>query len=461
MRRTRSTFLLLVFLAAPAGAADPRLKWKKEWGPLVPHAKFSKDCSLCHVPKRWDVLRSDFKFDHKKETGYALLGAHAQAACLRCHNDRGPVKAYLTRGCGGCHVDPHRSTLGLDCERCHGQNAWVEPGRQGSKVAQHARTRFPLTGMHAVIECRQCHQGADRGDFQAMTTDCATCHRREYASAPNHVQRNFSQDCRQCHQTTSWPGASFNHAALGGSLVCATCHAPLYGTANATPASRHAANGFPQTCENCHNTTAWGPGTPMQHAQVSATACYTCHSADYASAPNHAAMNLGTSCMNCHTGTSTWLGAVFDHTPLGANPVCWNCHQTVYGRARPTPASNHAANAFPTTCQNCHNYAAWGPGTPMQHAFVTTTCQNCHTATFNAATSPLNHPVQVFISACNTCHTNTVSWTNTFTHNPANCYQTPGTPTHHGATCINCHATATYTTATCTACHANRGNSCN
>ena len=31
----------------------------------------------------------------------ALRGAHAQAGCLLCHNDRGPVQQFAARGCGG------------------------------------------------------------------------------------------------------------------------------------------------------------------------------------------------------------------------------------------------------------------------------------------------------------------------------------------------------------------------
>jgi hypothetical protein len=459
MKRTAAV-ILLSLLALPARAEDARLKWKKEWGPMVPHSRFSKDCSLCHVPKRWDALRSDFSYDHKKETGFALLGAHADAACLRCHNDRGPVKAYLARGCGGCHVDPHKATLGNDCERCHEQTSWVRPGRQGEKLAAHARTRFPLTGAHAVVECRQCHLAADRGEFTALPTDCVSCHAREYASAPNHAARGYGADCRRCHQPWAWRAASFDHAPLGPNPVCMNCHAPDFAAANKTAASRHAANGFPQTCRDCHGFTAWGPGTSMKHARVGAAPCYACHSANYASAPNHASMGFSTSCQTCHTGTSTWLGAVFDHTPLGPNPVCWNCHQTVYNQAKRTPSSNHALNAFPTTCQNCHNYAAWGPGTPMQHAFVTTSCQNCHMDDFNAAKSPVNHVTQgIFASACSTCHTSYAAWGG-FTHNPSNCYSTGSYRAHQGARCAQCHATPVYTTATCTACHENRGNSC-
>jgi len=619
-RRAAAVLLAAAALMAsvrPAGAVDKRLKWDKKWGPLVPHTKFPRNCSICHVPKRWDVIRKDFHFDHAKETGYPLLGAHQDAACLRCHNDRGPLKAYLARGCGGCHVDPHKGTLGLNCTTCHDQTAWVHPGRMGQKIADHARTRFPLTGMHASIQCQQCHIRADSGEFAGAPVDCISCHQKDYQaapnhvaqnypqtcqnchttaafaggtfnhasfgasltcvnchqsdfqSAPNHVSQNFSQACQNCHNTSTWAGANFNHQQLGPNPVCITCHQTDYNgakstpasnhtangfpttcqnchvttswgpgtamqhnyvssiacynchsgdfaTAKATPASNHAANGFPTTCQNCHNTTAFGPGTAMQHSFVSGAACYTCHQTDFQSAPNHVSQNFAKTCQTCHSGTTTWLGAVFDHSSLGANPVCYNCHSTEYAGAKTTPASNHAANGFPTTCQNCHTYAAWGPGTAMQHSYVSsiacytchsgdyasakttpasnhaanafpTTCQNCHTTTafgpgtamqhsfvggagavcqtchmtdFNGASSPVNHAVQgIPASSCNTCHTTFTTWSS-FTHSPSNCYNTTSFTSHHNATCAQCHPGGSYGTATCTACHSNRGNSC-
>ena len=63
---------------SPVERGDARIRWDKKWGPLVPHKTFPKKCDLCHVPKRWDVMRPDFHFDHLKETGYALEGAHAE-----------------------------------------------------------------------------------------------------------------------------------------------------------------------------------------------------------------------------------------------------------------------------------------------------------------------------------------------------------------------------------------------
>jgi hypothetical protein len=39
------------------------------------------DCAKCHTTKDWKTAQ----FDHFKETGYGLLGVHAQIDCLACH----------------------------------------------------------------------------------------------------------------------------------------------------------------------------------------------------------------------------------------------------------------------------------------------------------------------------------------------------------------------------------------
>jgi hypothetical protein len=155
----------------------PRQGWSRRWGPVVPHKTFPGDCGVCHVTQRWDVLRQDFSFDHEKETGYRLEGAHAQAACLRCHNDRGPITAYLARGCGGCHADPHASTLGPDCESCHGQVNWKPMG----PATRNVRKRFHRVPAHTVPPCASCHVEPGVSVPQVGPAQCGPCHEDRFA----------------------------------------------------------------------------------------------------------------------------------------------------------------------------------------------------------------------------------------------------------------------------------------
>ena len=261
--------LLVVAGAFAAVCCDklvPRQSWNRKWGHMVPHNTFPGDCGLCHVEDRWNVIREDFHFDHGKETGYFLEGAHAEAACLRCHNDRGPVRIYLARGCGGCHGDVHSGRLGMDCERCHDQFTWTPTGL----ITDHARTRFPLVGAHALAPCESCHERATVGEFRGTPVECHFCHQRDAARAvPNHVINGWQRDCERCHGFLAWETA---------------------------PGFRH--DGFPLTgahgrvsCLDCH---PGGRFVPIS------TLCFACHQQDYIRAPNHVANGFSTDSTQCH-----------------------------------------------------------------------------------------------------------------------------------------------------------------
>ena len=113
--------------------------WRSARGPVGPHDSFPASCSICHTSESWHQLRDDFSFDHLQETGTPLLGAHASAECLRCHNDRGLVESFAIRGCQGCHPDPHQGRLGVHCDGCHNENNWyphaqIERGTSCSSI---------------------------------------------------------------------------------------------------------------------------------------------------------------------------------------------------------------------------------------------------------------------------------------------------------------------------------------
>lgn len=246
-------------------ALVPRHSWSRRWGPMVPHTTFPGDCSVCHLPQRWDLLKEDIDFDHGEATGHVLEGAHDRAACLRCHNDRGPVRFYLERGCAGCHPDPHKASLGQSCERCHTQDLWAPVGL----IADHAATRFPLTAAHAIASCESCHERATTGEFRGAPVACHLCHQDDAARAfPNHPINGWIRSCERCHTAANWVTPGFNHAAF-----------PLEGG--------HAA----PDCIDCH---AGGRVAPTP------TTCFACHQPDYVAAPDHVAQAFSTNCIECH-----------------------------------------------------------------------------------------------------------------------------------------------------------------
>lgn len=204
--RTVALVLAIAYVTfACAIQGDPTARVHRWWqglGPVLPHDDFPADCSMCHQGTGWQTMVEDFEFDHEAETGVALVGAHERAQCLRCHNDRGPVAVFQAQGCAGCHEDIHIGTLGGDCTSCHGQETWRPEGM----VELHQRTRFPLTGTHAVTSCRRCHIGSEVGRFTPTDVECVSCHRADLADAtnPNHIALGWVDRCDRCHMPTTW-----------------------------------------------------------------------------------------------------------------------------------------------------------------------------------------------------------------------------------------------------------------
>ncbi len=298
-------------------------EWRESRGPVVPHDSFPRDCTICHAKGSWHEIRSDFVFDHAKETGTPLNGAHGMAQCLRCHNDRGSVATFAKRGCTGCHEDIHRGRLGINCTTCHSENDWNPTG----VYAVHAKTRFPLQGVHAGVACVRCHPSSEAGQFLGADPRCEACHRQDAIGATtfNHAAQNALSNCQNCHGQTSWADAHFSHAGITSG--CSRCHTPDYNNAK-NP--NHITSNFPMNCEACHNTNHWRPAN-FNHAGIT-SGCVTCHAKDFGPAQHQAGIPANT-CEACHT-TSTWI---FNHNLRSGFPVnhgdvngtCSKCHQNL------------------------------------------------------------------------------------------------------------------------------------
>jgi hypothetical protein len=413
--------LWLAFAACYLSAScvmSPRQKkagphqWNESRGPVVPHDTFPKDCSLCHEGGSWEKIRSDFHFDHARETGVALVGAHKDAECLRCHNDRGPVAAFAQRSCVGCHEDEHRGQLGARCVECHNESNWVPEGQ----IVLHNRTRFPLFGAHTAVACFRCHPGAQVGNFVRAPVRCEACHQSDLARAkdPDHLAQGWTQNCDRCHKPTTWNGAGFDHSTfpLTGAHVMAAC-------------------------SDCHSNGVYS-GLPSD--------CVDCHLPDFqtAASPNHVAGNFPTDCQSCHN-TVSWHGAMFNHT--GITSGCVQCHLPDYQGAT---SPDHVAGNFPTNCEQCHNTMSW-QGATFNHAGITTGCVQCHLPDYQTTSNP-NHIAAGFPQNCESCH-NTNTWLGaTFSHQ----FNINSGP-HRSFSCAECHQTpANYQIVSCIHCHEHR-----
>jgi hypothetical protein len=188
------------------------------------------DCVDCHSTGGWDLGTGKGQgFDHSR-TGFPLGGRHAQTPCVGCH---APGKR-TSRECVACHEDTHEHRLGRDCDGCHDARSWARTGAR----AQHELTRLPLTGMHALAECTECHRRAASRQWSTPPADCFGCHANDYRRKDIHplhigsakpVRAPFPRDCAQCHRAIGWSPALVSPAAaqrLVGTSAAALMRAP-------------------------------------------------------------------------------------------------------------------------------------------------------------------------------------------------------------------------------------------
>ncbi|MFQ5709193.1 MAG: cytochrome C [bacterium] len=197
-------------------------------------------CESCHdvfgfVPAKFDV-------DEHAKSRYPLTGAHLAVPCVACHfvADRGTrrqrrIFEFSDRTCKGCHQDVHRGQFADyvkkgGCETCHQTSSWEEIR------FDHAKTRFPLLGKHAVVQCSQCHKPVAVGTarerilFKPMKMECSDCHKDIHLG--QFAKIGQKAPCEKCHQPQGWRALLFDHDLnslfkLRGAhekVPCADCH---------------------------------------------------------------------------------------------------------------------------------------------------------------------------------------------------------------------------------------------
>ena len=335
MRSLFAGLALLVGVVASANAQSQRTA-------SSPHGAFAAPCAQCHRADGWKPLAITKEFKHPDR--FPLEAAHAKVACATCHTRLDFTGVKPT--CASCHRDFHQGELGAECATCHTTRSFLDiaPMRR-----RHQATNFPLTGRHAMADCRACHVPRAPGQlsFVNLSTTCSSCHLADYkkASSPPHVLPAFPTDCATCHTATAWNGANVNHNATrfpltgahattacsschgdgvykGKPTTCVSCHLAKY-QATTTPA--HAAVGFPTDCAGCHTTTTWLTSTWDHDATffpissgAHRTPCATCHT----NPSNYAVFN----CLGCHTKSSTDAQHQGRTGYVYASPNCYACH---------------------------------------------------------------------------------------------------------------------------------------
>ncbi len=448
---------------------------------VSPHGENLKmDCALCHstdgwqIPaQHWQEKRGNTKIFNHDNTEFPLTGTHLSVDCRNCHENL--IFEQAPTDCIGCHQDVHQTTVGNDCARCHTTAFWLV-----DKIPElHEEVGFPLTGVHEMLFCVDCHQSETNLRFERMGNDCITCHRADYeqTTSPDHQSLNFSFNCLECHTTDEgWEGGNGgfpDHDAIyfpiysgtheGTWTECQDCHT--------TPGD------FTQfACTNCHVQTE----TDDNHQGISGyvysdNACYACHPTGTALDNfDHSLTNfpltgahIGLDCEQCHS-----------QGYAGTSSYCFDCHQQDY-QASVNP--QHASLNFPQDCASCHTTdPGWTPATfdihddyyvlQGAHAQIATectachtngnysntpnTCVGCHQSDYNSANNP-NHSSEGYPTACDECHSEDAWQPASFDHDGDFFPIYSGKHKNKWDVCAECHLSAPddFSTFSCIECH--------
>jgi hypothetical protein len=331
------------------------------------HRAVTNDCVTCHVEHAGvDGELRPFdpgKFDHARQTGFALDGKHAAGAanCALCHKTRSFVTA--SAACASCHTDVHKGALGKTCERCHSTKASF---KAVSTTFDHRTTAFPLAGAHRSVACARCHVTST---FKGVKfASCTNCHKTPHPPA-------VSNACTTCHTNDTWKTRRFDHDRTAFPLVarhalveCAACHrepAAKVKPASSTCATCHAdphRGTFRQDCKVCHNEKGFS-GAPFDHAAGTG----------FALTEGHA----GRECRSCHK-TITAAGVplakkMLDYRGLGTS-TCATCHVDPHrGQLGATCATCHTTRDFRVSTFAHPRFPELFGG---QHAALR--CEACH-----------------------------------------------------------------------------------
>lgn len=418
-------------------------------------------CESCHNAELWTAIT----YDHN-QTNFPLTGGHTGADCQTCH-DVGLAGTSTT--CVDCHIsdfdgsiNPSHQQLGLtqNCEECHTTAADWRP----ATFSVH-NDFYLLTGAHSTIstDCASCHNG----DYVNTSQDCVGCHQNDYdlTSEPPHQGAGFNTVCEDCHTSTAWQPAQFDHDGQYFPIysgehnqewsVCADCH---------TNSQNYAVF----ECTTCHEHNQ--QEMDQEHNDVQgyiyvSQECFACHpDGSEDGSFNHITSNfpltgnhLTANCQDCHDGG-------YQNTPT----ECQQCHNDVYtGAINP----NHTEAGLGQNCEECHSSNGWTPSTFMHSstgfeltgAHVTPQCSSCHVGTtagltgvcydchLDVYTTAPDHLAQNYPQDCTVCHSTTAWDDATFNHDNT---AFPLTGGHLATACNDCHESGyAGTSSVCIDCH--------
>lgn len=419
--------------------ADDPHRFPPKWG--------SKECSSCHNETSWKGA----SFDHLRETGYALVGAHAKANCAECHtgwntrNVKYDFPSLAKQQCLSCHKDHHKDGLsakfrGGNCSVCHDQNNWRIENFDHARV-----TGFPLNGEHAKIACAECHKQETSQKFSGLSSTCLSCHKDFHGfGKETSTKLGALTSCQVCHNEADWHlNVKFDH--------------------NRDTSYKIDGKHLEVKCFECH-TQKVKDTRIYEWPQLEKKTCETCHANPHKKNPAPAFKNT---CASCHV-TAGWevldkANSRFNHDKMTRFPLtgdhakltCVQCH------VRDGREVYKFADAKGGFCSDCHKTPHTGQ---FRNELVRLPCKDCHN-TFEFAQISFNHDKARFLltgehkkiaAQCIECHKPTgKTLPNTTPPVPAHLFKLP----HHDKSfCVGCHKNIhekqfSFDASQCASCH--------
>jgi len=448
-----------------------------------PHAgRLGENCLQCHSFDDWKKVN---KFDHGK-TRYPLTGMHVSVACARCHTpgvDNKPRYSGLPFAkCSDCHSDPHHGTFAQQsCQSCHNTSGWKRVATAAiSQSFDHSKTKFPLEGKHAGVDCLRCHAG---GDFKKplVFAKCMDCHTPDPHNG-QFAKRSDGGECASCHTVEGWKPSKFTvkeHAATAyplqgkhAALRCEQCHIPkgketLYKIRFARCTDCHgdqhqaqfAIAPYLNRCEQCHTLDGYRPSTftlalhkntrfllTGSHLAIPCNDCHKATTAVLQPAAFVGARQVATyhwselSCTTCHADPhkgqfrERMLKAVAEGKPLG----CETCHSTKNWKE--VVRFDHSTTSFPLVgahraveCSGCHRPPRMETKlTNVDFKAAPAKCEECHQDVHAGQFANAQR-----VTPCVSCHNSTRWKPSLFDHDLRTTFPLKGA--HANVRCGQCH----------------------
>lgn len=358
--------------------------------------ELANQCDLCHAAGKVNrgMRLAEWERKHFELTKLVLPGKHLEQPCTKCHPKAAMPGRSPPRACTDCHRPNHPVTPALaKCTECHKE---AQPWKNAT--VDHRRFGFALFGKHTTLDCKRCHQGGAKLDYEPG--GCASCHQHRNA----HKGQFDNKPCETCHVEGGKRTQPFDHNKE------ARFH---FEGLHADPKIRN-------KCISCH---------PQKIFRTEKLGCADCHKDKHKG-------QLGPKCTDCHSVTQRWKDTrnnikhlKFPLEGRHREVKCEKCH----------PAGKYKLGEV--HCVNCHGK------TDPHKGKLGTACEKCHTP--NKGAPKFNHDKMTQFARtgahrlleCGYCHRPpgstkpAIGWTKT---------APPGTLDRTfplmGKSCVDCHA---------------------